>query len=64
VVPLDAARLAQALDRLAASPAERAALGRAGRERAERAYSFEAMASAHRACYASALGSARVPPRP
>jgi len=56
VVPPSAERLAAALDQLAEAPDERAALGRAGRERVERTYSFDAMAAAHRACYAAALG--------
>jgi glycosyltransferase involved in cell wall biosynthesis len=56
VVALDAALLAEALDRLAAAPELRAALGAAGRARVASAYSFEAMVAAHRAAYATALG--------
>jgi glycosyltransferase involved in cell wall biosynthesis len=55
VVPPDAGRLAEALDRLAAAPELRAALGAAGRARVERDFSFDAMVAAHRAAYATAL---------
>ncbi|MDE2411218.1 MAG: glycosyltransferase [Sphingomonadales bacterium] len=59
--PGDEAALAEALGKLAADPAARAAIGAANRARAEAEYDEAAMVNAYRRVYAGAMGRAALP---
>jgi glycosyltransferase involved in cell wall biosynthesis len=58
VRPCDDAQLAEAIEKLHREPARAAALGRDGRERAQRQFSLERMALANEAYYYELLGAA------